>query len=84
MLLKMAYGSLPPSSLSLAIRNYEKSRQLNSGFLLNYLELAKSCHRKDETKKATELLNIMIKLPLASSNDATIKAEGKKLPEKWR
>ena len=83
-LLKMAYGSLPPSSLELAIRNYEKSRQLNPGFLLNYLELAKSYDRKDNEKKAIELLNIMLKLPPTSSNDATIKTEGKKLLEKLK
>lgn len=78
-LLKVAYGSLPPSSLETAIRNFEKSRQLNPGFLLNYLELAKSYNRKDETKKAIELLNTMMKLPLATSNDVHIKESGKKL-----
>ena len=83
LLLKVAYGSLPSSSLEIAIRNYEKSRQLNPGFLLNYLELAKSYNRKDQTRKAIELLNIMMKLPPTSSNDGRIKAEGKKLLEKW-
>jgi len=83
-LLKMAYGSLPSSSLEMAIRNYEKSRQLNPGFLLNYLELAKSYDRKDNEKKAIELLNTMLKLPATSSNDATIKAEGRKLLEKLK
>lgn len=78
-LLKMAYGSLPASSLDLAIRNFEKSRQLNPSFLLNYLELARSYDRKDETKKAIELLNLMMKLPQTSSNDANIKDSGKKL-----
>lgn len=82
-LLKVAYGSLPASSLEIAIRNYEKSRQLNSGFLLNYLELAKAYHRNDNSKKARELLNIMLKLPPTSSNDVSIKAEGKKLLAKW-
>jgi tetratricopeptide (TPR) repeat protein len=81
-LLKVAYGSLPPSSLEMAIRNFEKSAQLNPSFLLNYLELARSYDRKDERKKAIELLNTMIKLPLTTSNDASIKASGKKLLEK--
>lgn len=81
-LLKVAYGSLPPSSLEMAIRNFEKSRQLNPAFLLNYLELAKSYDRKDEKKKAIDLLNTLLKLPLTTSNDANIKASAKKLLEK--
>ena len=78
-LLKMAYGSLPPSSLETAIRNFEKSRQLNPSFLLNYLELARAYDRKDDTKKAVELLNTMMKLPHTTSNDPNIKESGKKL-----
>jgi tetratricopeptide (TPR) repeat protein len=80
-LLKVAYGSLPKSSLDLAIRNYEKSKQLKPGFLLNYLSLAKAYKRNDQEKKAIELLNTMMRLPPTSSNDVTIKAEGKKLLE---
>jgi len=83
-LMKMAYGSLPKSSLEIAIRNYEKSKQLNPGFLLNYLELAKAYDRKGEEKKPLDLLNTMMKLPPVSSNDITIKAEGKTLLEKLR
>ena len=80
-LLRVAYGTLPKSSLELSIRNYEKSKQLNAGFLLNYLELAKAYNRKEDERKARELLTIMMKLPPTSSNDATIKMEGKKLLE---
>jgi tetratricopeptide (TPR) repeat protein len=80
-LLKVAYGSLPKSSLDMAIRNYEKSKQLKPGFLLNYLALAKAYKRNDQDKKAIDLLNTMMKLPPTSSNDMTIKAEGKKLLE---
>jgi tetratricopeptide (TPR) repeat protein len=78
-LLRMAYGSLPPSSIEIAIRNFEKSKQLNSGFLINYLALAKAYNRKSEKKKAIELLKIMMKLPKSSSNDPAIKVEGEKL-----
>ena len=83
-LLKVAYGSMPASSLQMCIQNYEKSRQLNPGFLVNYLELAKAYRRNDQTKKAIDLLNIMMKLPPTSSNDDAIKAEGRQLLEKWR
>ena len=83
-LLKVAYGSMPASTLQMSIQNYEKSRQLNPGFLVNYLELAKAYRRNDQTKKAIDLLNIMMKLSPTSSNDGTIKAEGRKLIEKWQ
>ena len=83
LLLKVAYGSLPASSLESAISNYEKSRQLNPGFLLNYLELAKAYRRKDNTAKAKAYLNNLLKLPLTSSTDLTVKAEARKLLEKW-
>lgn len=83
-LLKVAYGSLPKSSLDMAIRNYERSRQLNPAFLLNYLALAKAYRRNDQDKKAIDLLQVMMKLPPTSSNDMTIKAEGKELLDELR
>lgn len=83
-LLKMAYGSFPKSSLDIAIRNYEKSRQLNPGFLLNYLSLAKAYKRNNQEERAVELLTAMMKLPPTSSTDATVKAEGKKLLEELK
>lgn len=83
-LLKVAYGSLPKSSLDTSIKFYEKSRQLNPGFLLNYLELARAYKRKDQENKSIELLTTMLKLPPSSSNDAHIKSEGKKLLEDLR
>jgi tetratricopeptide (TPR) repeat protein len=83
-LLKVAYGSLPPSSLETAIKNFEKSRQLNPSFLLNYLELARSYDRKDDRNKAIEMLNTMLKMPHTTSNDASIKDSGKKLLAKLK
>ncbi|AEV97291.1 hypothetical protein A4D02_17020 [Niastella koreensis] len=83
-LVKVAYEALPKASLDEAIRYYEKSRQLNPAFLLNYLELAKSYHRKDNDKKAVELLDTMLKMPVKMSEDNNIKAKGKKLLEDYK
>ena len=83
-LVKVAYGSLPPSSLKDAIFFYEKSRQLNPGLLINYLELAKCYHRSDEDKKAVEMLNILGKLPNITVDDPIVKEEANKLLKKWR
>jgi tetratricopeptide (TPR) repeat protein len=83
-LVKVAYESLPKASLDEAIKDYEKSRQLNPGFILNYLELAKAYHRKDNDKKAVELLEAMMKLPNTFTDDASIKVKGKKLLEEYK
>jgi tetratricopeptide (TPR) repeat protein len=83
-LVRVAYESLPKASLDDAIRYFEKSRQLNPSFLLNYYELAKAYHRKDNDKKAVELLETMLKLPNKIAEDANIKVKGKQLLEDYK
>lgn len=83
-LVKVAYEALPKASLDDAIKYYEKSRSLNPSFLLNYLELARAYHRKDNDKKAVELLETMLKLPNKIGDDSNIKAKGKKLLEEYK
>ncbi|HEX6432180.1 MAG TPA: hypothetical protein VF008_31025 [Niastella sp.] len=83
-LVKVAYEALPKASLEDAIKYFEKSKQLNPSFLLNYLELAKAWHRKDNDKKARELLEIMLKMPNKIAEDPGIKAKGKKLLEEYK
>ncbi|MEO8583641.1 MAG: hypothetical protein ABI415_07580 [Flavitalea sp.] len=78
-LVKMMYGSLPQASLEQSIKYYEKSKQLNPGFVLNYLELAKAYKRNDEADKAKKLLQQMQSLPPSSSDDIKIKEMGKKM-----
>jgi tetratricopeptide (TPR) repeat protein len=83
-LVKVAYGSLPPASLKDAIAYYEKSRQLNTSLLINYLELAKCYHRKEEDKKAIDYLHQLLKLPNVLVDDPTVKAEARTLLKKWQ
>jgi tetratricopeptide (TPR) repeat protein len=83
-LVKVAYEALPKASLEDAIKYFEKSRQLNPSFLLNYLELAKAWHRKENNKKAREFLETMLKMPNKMGEDGTIKAKGKKLLEEYK
>jgi tetratricopeptide (TPR) repeat protein len=83
-LVKVAYGTLPKASLDESIRFYEKSKQLNPNFVLNYLELAKAYHRKNNNKQAVALLEAMMKLPDATADDASIKTQGKKLLKEWK
>ena len=83
-LVKVAYEALPKASLDEAIKFFEKSRTLNPSFLLNYLELAKAWHRKDNNKKAREFLEAMLKMPNKIGEDASIKIKGKKLLEEYK
>jgi tetratricopeptide (TPR) repeat protein len=78
-LVKVSYGGLPKASLEESIKYYEKSKQLNPAFLLNYLELAKAYNKHDETAKARVLLEQLQKLPVSTSDDPKIKSLGKKL-----
>jgi len=78
-IVKITYGALPPSSIDESIKNYEKSKQLSPGFLLNYLELAKAYKRKGEINKARVLLEQLQKLPPTASDDVKIKSLGRKL-----
>src|ERR1700722_1143794 len=55
-LAKWFYGALPDASLQESIHDYEKSMSLRPGFMLNYLELAKACHRDGQNASASQLL----------------------------
>lgn len=82
-LVKVMHGSLPPATLNDAISNYDKSKQLDPGLSVNYLELAKCYHRKDDDKKAIEYLNELLKLPNRMVDDPTVKKEAQGLLKKW-
>jgi len=80
---KMFYGGFPPSSLKEGIFAFEKSKSLTSGFILNYLELAKAYHRNNDDVKAKTTINQMLLLPNHTEDDPTIKLTGKKLLKEW-
>jgi len=67
-----------------AITFFEKSRALNPGFVLNYLELSKAYYRIDQKKKAKELLGSMLQLPDLTIDDPHIKEEGRSLLLSWK
>ena len=80
-LVKMAYGALPPATLDNAILNYEKSRQLNPAFQLNYLELARAYHKKDQDSKSLAMLKTVLAMPNHSADDQRVHKEAKELLE---
>ena len=77
----MLFGGLPDGSLQNAISNYEKCRQLDPSFLLNYYELARAYKENDEQEKAMEVLKKALTLRSIVEDDAAIKADCKKMLE---
>ena len=82
--IKVFYGGVQANSLDSAIYYYEKVRSLSPNFNLNYLELAKAYYRKNNKKKAAELLNYMLRLPNTAEDDNTIKEEARQLLATWK
>jgi tetratricopeptide (TPR) repeat protein len=78
MAVKAFYGGLPEGKMDEAIKYMEKCRSLDPYFMLNYLELAKAYEQENRPTQAIEVLQKMVKLPLRTADDASLKAEGKK------
>ncbi len=81
---RLFYGSLPAASLEEAIRDFERSRFLNPGFILNYLELARSYHRMDENKKAIANLHTLLALPNLIYDDTRAKVIARQMLTDWQ
>ncbi len=81
---RIFYGRLPSASLDKAIYYFEKSRSLNPGFILNYLELAKSYHRMDEDNKAFANLRILLGMPNTMYDDTRVKVIARQLLTEWQ
>ncbi|GAB4091978.1 tetratricopeptide repeat protein [Flaviaesturariibacter terrae] len=81
--LRIVYGGLPPASLSESISCYERARQLEPDFALNYLELAKAYHKNNQDDKARECLRRLATVPLRTGDDAHIKQEGARMLKEW-
>ncbi len=81
---RLFYGKIPSASLDDAIDDFEKSRKLNPGFILNYLELARAYHRMGEDKKAVANLRILLGLPNLIYDDTRAKVQARKLLTEWQ
>jgi predicted Zn-dependent protease len=76
---KVLYGGLQDGTIENAIRYFEKSRQLDKYFVLGHLDLAKAYKYDDKPAKAIEILNLLVKLPNRTADDARLKEEGRKI-----
>jgi tetratricopeptide (TPR) repeat protein len=81
---RIFYGKLPTATLQDAIADFEKSRSLNPGFILNYYELARSYHRLNEDKKAIANLRIVLGLPNMMYDDTRVKVNARQLLTEWQ
>ena len=80
---RVFYGGLPDASFTASINAYEKARQLNPNFSLNYLELAKAYKKNHQKQKAISLLKMMLPLPIQTEDDPRIKKEAAELIKSW-
>ncbi|HEY0273848.1 MAG TPA: tetratricopeptide repeat protein [Chitinophaga sp.] len=78
---KMLFGGLPDGSLANAIADFEKCRQLNPGFILNYYDLAIAYKENNQLDKAEEILRKVQALRPLHQDDPKIKADCKKMLE---
>jgi len=81
---RLFYGKLPSASLDDAILDFEKSRSINPGFILNYLELARAYHRLDDDKKAIANLHILLGLPNQTYDDSRAKVIARQMLNDWQ
>lgn len=80
---RIMYGGIPSASLKESIAAYEKARQLEPDFNLNYLELAKAYKRNDQKDKALALLRQLATMPIKTLDDKRIRTEGARLLQEW-
>jgi len=83
-IVKILYGGIPPASIKQAIIAFEKSRALQPGFLLNYLEMARAYKDDDQTQKAIYYLKHLLTLPNQTEDDPAIKEEARKYLAAWK
>lgn len=76
---KVFFGGMPEATIEEAIKQMERSRTIDKYFVLNHLELAKAYKQDNKPAKAIEILNLLVKLPNRTADDAALKEEGKKM-----
>jgi tetratricopeptide (TPR) repeat protein len=81
---RVFYGKLPNASLDDAIGDFEKSRALYPGFILNYYELARSYHRMGDDKKAVGYLRTLLTMKDVIYDDTRVKVIAKQLLTEWQ
>lgn len=77
--IRVVMGGFPDATIKDAIHCYETCRNLNRGFILNYLSLAKAYREDDQNENALSTLQSLVRLPVQTEDDPAIKDEGRKM-----
>jgi hypothetical protein len=77
--IKVLFGGMPDATIENAFKYMEKCRIVEPYYVQNFLDLAKAYKYDNQPAKAIDVLNQLVKLPIRTADDATLKAEGKKL-----
>lgn len=78
---KLLYGGLPEPNMEKCVEYLEKCKRLDPYCVINCLTLAQAYKEMDKTTKLIETLNILVKMPRRTFDDAAYIAEGKKMLE---
>ena len=81
---RVLYGGMPDASIRESINAFERSRAVAPGFLLNYLEMAKSYKQDGQNAKAIAYLKLMLSLPNQTEDDPAIKELGRSMLNDWK
>jgi hypothetical protein len=76
---KVLMGGLSDGTIKNAIHDFETCRTLNRSFILNYLSLAKAYREDDQNENALSALQSLVRLPVQTEDDPSIKEEGRKM-----
>jgi hypothetical protein len=81
---KTIYGGMAKWDIETATKLFEKAKTLDIYFVQNYYELAKAYEYNNQPTQQIEILNKLVKLPLRTADDASWKAEAKKMLEQMK
>lgn len=75
--LKILFGGMPPANMDSAYIHLEKCRKAEPYFVPNFYILATAYKFDNKPAKAIEVLNQLVKLPIRTTDDIALKAEGR-------
>ncbi len=79
---KILFSGLPDGDINKAIKAFEKTKQLNPKYVLNYLDLGKAYNQVKKKAQAKQMLQKGLALPSQLADDAAHKKEMKTLLSK--
>ncbi len=82
--MKAFMGGLPAASLDSAVYHMEKCKALEPYYAQNFYTLATLYKQNNRPAEALAVLNMLVKLPLRTADDARLKEEGKAMLQEMK